>query len=97
MPVMAAAYAAMRPETVPRATSGSNVMQRVGGSIGGAVLAVILNAQLLWLTLAAIPAAVVLARQERRAREAAQELHSATARQASSRSTADPVGTCWVP
>jgi EmrB/QacA subfamily drug resistance transporter len=131
IPAMAAAYAAMRPETVPRATSGLNVMQRVGGSIGGAVLAVILNAQLatalpglgatdeggvpagglgpfagaaadafgttfwwaLWLTLAAIPAAVVLARQERRARKA----HSATADEVAARSTADPVGTCQVP
>lgn len=90
MPAMAAAYAAMRPETVPRATSGLNVMQRVGGSIGAAVLAVILNAQIaaalpdpdavagafgttfwwaFWLTLVAIPAALVLARQERRARD----------------------------
>ncbi len=105
MPAMAAAYAAMRPETVPRATSGLNVTQRVGGSIGAAVLAVILNTQMaaalpgadtaagaaptgglgpytgavaaafgttfwwaFWLTLAAIPAALVLARQERRAR-----------------------------
>ncbi|MQA17118.1 MAG: DHA2 family efflux MFS transporter permease subunit [Pseudonocardiaceae bacterium] len=107
MPAMAAAYAAMRPETVPRATSGLNVMQRVGGSIGAAVLAVILNVQIaaalpgagtaargavpagdlgpladavagafgvtfwwaFWLTLAAIPAALVLARQERHARD----------------------------
>lgn len=107
MPAMAAAFAAMRPETVPRATSGLNVMQRVGGSIGGAVLAVILNSQIaaalsgsataargavpagdlgpladavaaafgttfwwaFWLTLAAIPAALVLARQERHARD----------------------------
>lgn len=107
MPAMAAAYAAMRPETVPRATSGLNVMQRVGGSIGAAVLAVILNAQVaaaipgaeagasgslpsgglgpfagavadafgttfwwaFWLTLVAVPAAFVLARQERHARE----------------------------
>lgn len=46
MPAMAGALAAMRPETVPRATSGLNVMQRVGGSIGAAVLAVILSAQI---------------------------------------------------
>lgn len=109
MPAMAAAYAAMRPENVPRATSGLNVVQRVGGSIGGAVLAVILNAQVsaalpgtassardavpsgdlgpftdavggafaatfwwaFWLTLAAIPAALILTHEERRARMAA--------------------------
>lgn len=107
MPAMAAAFAAMRPETVPRATSGLNMMQRVGGSIGAAVLAVILNAQIaaalpgadtaargaapagglgpfadevadafgvtfwwaFWLTLVAIPATLLLAQQERRARE----------------------------
>jgi EmrB/QacA subfamily drug resistance transporter len=46
MPAIAAAYAAMRPEDVPRATSGLNVTQRVGGSIGAAVLAVILNAEI---------------------------------------------------
>lgn len=105
MPALAAAYAAMRPDSVPRATSGLNVMQRVGGSVGGAVLIVILNAQIsaalpggdaaargtapaggfgpyadavagafsttfwwaFWLALPAIPAALVLARQERNA------------------------------
>jgi EmrB/QacA subfamily drug resistance transporter len=112
MPAIAAAYAAMRPESVPRATSGLNVSQRVGGSIGAAVLAVILNAEIssavpggetaaevagsagelgqyadavagafettfwwsFWLSLAAIPTAVVLTRRERvdrRARAAA--------------------------
>jgi EmrB/QacA subfamily drug resistance transporter len=46
MPAIAAAYAAMRPQDVPRATSGLNATQRVGGSIGAAVLAVILNAEI---------------------------------------------------
>jgi EmrB/QacA subfamily drug resistance transporter len=46
MPAIAAAYAAMRPADVPRATSGLNVTQRVGGSIGAALLAVILNAEI---------------------------------------------------
>jgi EmrB/QacA subfamily drug resistance transporter len=103
MPAIAAAYAAMRPESVPRATSGLNVTQRVGGSIGAALLAVILNVEIsaampagasaaevvgargdlgqyagpvagafettfwwaFWLSLAALPAAFVLARRER--------------------------------
>jgi MFS family permease len=46
MPSMAAAYAALEREAVPRATSALNVLQRVGGSMGTAVLAVILHAQL---------------------------------------------------
>ncbi len=46
MPSMAAAYAALEHEAVPRATSALNVLQRVGGSVGTAVLAVILHAQL---------------------------------------------------
>lgn len=94
MPAMAAAFAALRPEAVPRATSGLNVMQRVGGSIGAALLAVILESRLdalgpaatpdavagafghtFWwaaaLSVAAIPAALLLARQERLARRAA--------------------------
>jgi hypothetical protein len=111
MPAMAAAYASMSPETVPRATSGLNVTQRVGGSIGAAVLAVILNAQIsdavpggesaaqvagaagglgqyagpigdafgttfawsFWLTLAAIPTALILTRRERIDRRARAE------------------------
>ncbi|MFW6033740.1 MAG: MFS transporter, partial [bacterium] len=110
MPALAAAYAAMRPDSVPRATSGLNVIQRVGGSVGGAVLIVILNAQVsavlpgdaagggaapppggfgvyadavagafsttfwwaFFLALPAIPAALILARQERRARAEAE-------------------------
>ncbi len=119
MPAMAAAYAAMHPDNVPRATSGLNVMQRVGGSIGGAVLAVILNAQIaaalpgadtaaggavpagglgpladavagafgttfwwaFWLTLVAIPAALILSRQERRARDRETRVSEGAARQ----------------
>src|SRR3954451_11385274 len=43
MPAMAAAYATLDTEAVPRATSALNVIQRVGGSLGTAVLAVILQ------------------------------------------------------
>jgi EmrB/QacA subfamily drug resistance transporter len=43
MPAMAAAYAALDTSAVPRATSALNVVQRVGGSMGTAVLAVILQ------------------------------------------------------
>ncbi len=46
MPAMAAAYAALDRAEVPRATSALNVIQRVGGSIGTAVLAVVLQEQL---------------------------------------------------
>ncbi len=46
MPAMAAAYAAMDRSAVPRATSALNVIQRVGGSIGTAVLAVVLSHQI---------------------------------------------------
>lgn len=46
MPAMAAGYAAIEPGAVPRATSAMNVMQRVGGSIGAALLAVILQQQI---------------------------------------------------
>ena len=46
MPAMAGAYATLRPEQVPRATSALNAIQRVGGSIGTAVLAVVLQHQL---------------------------------------------------
>jgi EmrB/QacA subfamily drug resistance transporter len=46
MPAMAAAYAVLSGPEVPRATSALNVIQRVGGSIGTAVLAVILQHQL---------------------------------------------------
>jgi EmrB/QacA subfamily drug resistance transporter len=43
MPAMAAAYAALETSAVPRATSALNVIQRIGGSIGTALLAVVLQ------------------------------------------------------
>jgi EmrB/QacA subfamily drug resistance transporter len=43
MPAMSAAFGTMRHDEVPRATSALNVIQRVGGSIGVAVLSVILT------------------------------------------------------
>jgi EmrB/QacA subfamily drug resistance transporter len=43
MPSMAAAYATLDHDAVPRATSALNVIQRVGGSLGTAILAVILQ------------------------------------------------------
>jgi len=46
MPAMAAAYAVLDHAAVPRATSALNVIQRVGGSIGTALLAVVLQHQL---------------------------------------------------
>jgi EmrB/QacA subfamily drug resistance transporter len=46
MPAMAAAYAVLEGPDVPRATSALNVIQRVGGSMGTAVLAVILQHEL---------------------------------------------------
>ena len=46
MPSMAAAYASMERTAIPRATSALNVIQRVGGSIGTAVLAVVLSHQI---------------------------------------------------
>src|SRR3954463_8083003 len=46
MPSMAAAYAALDRAAVPRATSALNVMQRIGGSIGTALLAVVLQGQI---------------------------------------------------
>jgi EmrB/QacA subfamily drug resistance transporter len=46
MPSMAAAYATLDRAAVPRATSALNVIQRVGGSIGTAVLAVVLSHQI---------------------------------------------------
>jgi EmrB/QacA subfamily drug resistance transporter len=45
MPAMAAAYATLRPDEVPRATGALNAIQRVGGSIGTALLAVVLQHQ----------------------------------------------------
>src|SRR4051812_44025696 len=46
MPAMAAAYATLRSNQVPRATPMLNVVQRIGGSIGTAALAVVLQRQL---------------------------------------------------
>ncbi|MEA2400398.1 MAG: hypothetical protein QOK00_801 [Thermoleophilaceae bacterium] len=46
MPAMAAAYATLDRAAVPRATSALNVLQRVGGSVGSALLAVILQHEL---------------------------------------------------
>jgi EmrB/QacA subfamily drug resistance transporter len=46
MPAMAAAYATLKPADVPRATSALNAIQRIGGSIGTAVLAVVLQGQI---------------------------------------------------
>jgi MFS family permease len=46
MPAMASAYVLLQRHQVPRATPILNVLQRVGGSIGVAVLAVVLERQL---------------------------------------------------
>lgn len=46
MPAMAAAYAVIRPEQISDATPQLNVVQRVGGSIGTAVFAVVLERQI---------------------------------------------------
>jgi MFS family permease len=46
MPAMSAAYAVLRPEQIADATPQLTVVQRVGGSIGTAVLAVVLGASL---------------------------------------------------
>ncbi|MCL2769200.1 MAG: DHA2 family efflux MFS transporter permease subunit, partial [Solirubrobacterales bacterium] len=43
MPAMSAAFAAMRPEQLSDATPQMNVLQRLGGAIGTAVLAVVLQ------------------------------------------------------
>ena len=46
MPAMSAAFSTMTRAAVPRATSALNVVQRVGGSIGVALLSVVLSQQL---------------------------------------------------
>ena len=43
MPAMTAAFAALRPEQLSDATPQMNVLQRLGGAIGTAVLAVVLE------------------------------------------------------
>jgi EmrB/QacA subfamily drug resistance transporter len=47
MPAMAAAFAALRPKELSDATPQMNVLQRLGGSIGTAVLAVVLQRALI--------------------------------------------------
>jgi EmrB/QacA subfamily drug resistance transporter len=46
MPAMAAAYATLDNAAVPRATSALNAVQRVGGSVGTALLAVVLQGRI---------------------------------------------------
>ena len=46
MPTMAAAFATLSREAVPRATSTINVARQLGGSLGTAVLAVVLQGQI---------------------------------------------------
>ncbi len=46
MPAMAAAYATLSQQAIPRATSQLNVIQRTGGSLGTALLAVVLQGQI---------------------------------------------------
>ena len=46
MPTMAAAYATVSRAAIPRATTAMNVFQRVGGSLGVALLAVVLENEL---------------------------------------------------
>jgi EmrB/QacA subfamily drug resistance transporter len=46
MPAMAAAYATLESSAVPRATSVLNVVQRIGGSMGTALLAVVLQGEI---------------------------------------------------
>jgi EmrB/QacA subfamily drug resistance transporter len=47
MPAMSAAYQTLSRAAVPRATSSLNVLQRVGGSLGTAILAVVLEHRLI--------------------------------------------------
>jgi hypothetical protein len=47
MPAMAAAFAALKPHELSDATPQMNVLQRLGGSIGTAVLAVVLQRALI--------------------------------------------------
>jgi EmrB/QacA subfamily drug resistance transporter len=55
MPAMAAAFATLERPQVPRATSALNAIQRVGGSIGTALLAVVLQHQIITQLSAAVP------------------------------------------
>lgn len=54
MPGMAAAYASLRPQQVPRGASVVNALHRVGGALGGALAAVGLQRQLQQLPLAIV-------------------------------------------
>jgi divalent metal cation (Fe/Co/Zn/Cd) transporter len=47
MPAMAAAFAALKPSELSDATPQMNILQRLGGSIGTAVLAVVLQRALI--------------------------------------------------
>ncbi len=46
MPAMAAAYASLQEREIPRATTSINIIQRVGGSVGTALLAVVLQREI---------------------------------------------------
>src|SRR5258705_13887372 len=46
MPSMTAAYAVLRPDQINTATPQLNVLQRVGGSVGTAILSVVLTGHL---------------------------------------------------
>jgi hypothetical protein len=46
MPAMAAAYTTISRSAIPRATTALNVLQRIGGSLGIALLAVVLEDQI---------------------------------------------------
>jgi EmrB/QacA subfamily drug resistance transporter len=46
MPAMAAAYASLEHREIPRATTSINIIQRVGGSVGTALLAVVLQREI---------------------------------------------------
>jgi EmrB/QacA subfamily drug resistance transporter len=46
MPAMAAAYASLQHREIPRATTSINIIQRVGGSVGTALLAVVLQREI---------------------------------------------------
>ncbi len=61
MPSMTAAYAVLRPDQVNDATPQLNVLQRVGGSIGTAILAVVLQSGITGLGGAPTPAGVAAA------------------------------------
>ena len=55
MPSMTAAYAVLRPDQINHATPQMNVLQRVGGSIGTAILAVVLQGKITDLGRSASP------------------------------------------